>query len=110
MTISNNYFFSNNANIVLNKSQTLKQSSSLYIVGGRNNIINNNRFNSHKGPFSPWMFNYAYDLYAYMPKDYFVYSQAPVIRIVYNFDQFVEPGMDRSNSFSSNEFKDNYNF
>ena len=39
-----------------------------------------------------------------------LYSQAPVIRIVYNFDQFVEPGMDRSNSFSSNEFKDNYNF
>lgn len=51
------------------------------------------------------MFNYAYDLYTYMPKDYFVYSQAPVIRIFYDLDQFIgELDIKQVNSFSSNKF------
>ena len=86
VTVTGNYFFSNSANIVLSKMQTENQASALYIVGGKRNVIERNTFSSQKGPFSVVMQNYAYDIYSFMPKRYFVYSQAPVMRIEYPED------------------------
>jgi hypothetical protein len=49
------------------------------------NIITGNEFSGHRNWASTYMKVFAYDIYKYMPKDYFGYSQAAMIRIEYPY-------------------------
>ena len=93
----------------------MKQSSSLFIVQGLNNTITNNKFLSHKNEFDAYYLTYAWDLYRYMPDDYFKKSHAPVIRIEQNLNSFTSKlgkyiGKDFQTTLIDNEFFDNQNY
>ena len=113
--VEENYFYDNQANIIITSFQTMKQSSSLFIVQGLNNTITNNMFLSHKNEFDAYYLTYAWDLYRYMPDDYFKKSHAPVIRIEQNLNSFTSKlgkyiGKDFQTTLIDNEFSDNQNY
>ena len=81
MLVEENYFYDNQANVVMSEFQKMKQASALFIVQGLNNTIHKNRFLSHKNDFDPYYLTYAWDIYRYLPDDYFKKAQAPIIRI-----------------------------
>jgi hypothetical protein len=65
------------------ETQTQPQASSLYIYGGINTLIKGNTFTGHRNEAGPYMKAFGYDVYRYMPRNYFEYSQASIIRIEY---------------------------
>jgi len=83
--IEKNYFYDNKANIVMFDTQTQPQASSLFIYGGMDTNITSNTFASHRSWADPFMRAFGYDIYSYFPTNYFLYSQAPLIRVEYPF-------------------------
>ena len=72
----------------------------------------NNVFYSHKSDFDAYYKTYAYDIYAYLPDDYFKKSHAPVIRIEQILNSYTSKlekyiGDYFQTKLLDNEFKDN---
>lgn len=110
-TISKNYFFNNQANVVLSKDQSGEQASSIYLQGTFDVSITENKFRGHKNDAGPFLLTFARDLFSYMPKDYFEYSHAPILRLSFHSDSRIEGRVAQSSvEVRNNEFKENYNY
>ena len=93
----------------------MKQASALFIVQGLNNTIHKNRFLSHKNEFDAYYLTYAWDIYRYLPDDYFKKAQAPIIRIEQVLNSYTSKlqkyiGEDFKTFLTENEFSDNQNY
>ena len=55
-------------------SQEQPQASSLFIYGGTNTTISGNEFIGHRNWANFYIRTFAYDIYKYMPPNYFKYS------------------------------------
>ena len=69
-------------------TQTQAQASSIYINGGANNTISGNEFSGHRNWAESYMKLFAFDVWRYLPKNYFKYSQAVIMRVDYPFNVY----------------------
>ena len=80
-------------------------------MGGVNTDFAYNKFISHQGIYGDQVKANASDIYGYFPENYFEYSQAPIIKIVYASGQKVLTTEGAYTLyFRGNLFKDNKNY
>ena len=51
-------------------------------------MIDNNELVGHRNWAESYMKSFAYDIYRYMPTNYFKYSQAPLMKIDYPYNVY----------------------
>lgn len=88
--ITNNHFYDNHANILMFATQVQPQASSLFIYGGFNTTITENKFTDHRNWADSLMKAFAYDVYRFYPSEYFKYSQSTMIRIEYPYEVYAD--------------------